>query len=76
MVPAHSGVLSRTTAWKIKSELTDTGAIMTITSNAPSALKTVKALGFFGVMATGAHHQPHHLAMAKGAMGAHAHAHN
>ncbi len=73
MVPAHSGVLSRTTDWKIKSELTDTGAIMTITSSAPNALKVVKALGFYGVMATGTHHQAHHLAMARGAMGAHAH---
>ena len=76
MVPAHSGVLTRTTNWKIVGKNTDTGAIMTITSKAPGALKIVKALGFFGVMATGAHHQAHHFAMAKGAMGDHAHAHN
>ena len=76
MVPAHSGVLTRTTDWKIKAEMTSDGAIMTITSDAPGALKKAKALGFFGVMATGAHHQPHHFAMAKGATGHHAHAHN
>lgn len=74
MVPAHSMVLSRTTAWDIKSELTETGAIMTVTADKPAALKVVKALGFFGVMATGAHHQAHHLAMARGE--AHIHAHN
>ena len=76
MVPAHSGVLTRTTNWKIVSKITSDGAIMTITSDAPGALKMVKALGFYGVMATGAHHQSHHFAMAKGAMGDHAHAHN
>jgi hypothetical protein len=34
----------------------------------PSYVEQLKlaALGFFGVMATGAHHQAHHLAMAMG----------
>jgi hypothetical protein len=31
----------------------------------------VSALGFFGLMATGAHHQSHHFAMAKGTLHAH-----
>jgi hypothetical protein len=74
MVPVHSEVLSRTTAWDVESNLTDTGATMTIRSNNPSILKVVKALGFFGVMATGAHHQAHHLSMAKG--DDHVHKHN
>ncbi len=74
MVPAHSGVLDKTTAWNVVGEATDTGAIMTISSKNQIALKVVKALGFYGVMATGAHHQPHHLAMAKG--DSHVHEHN
>lgn len=74
MVPAHSEVLSRTTAWQVESELTDNGAIMTVSSDNSMALKVVEALGFYGVMATGAHHQAHHLAMAKG--DTHAHSHN
>ena len=74
MVPAHSEILSRTTAWQIEAELTDNGAIMTVSSDNKMALKVVEALGFYGVMATGAHHQAHHLAMAKG--DTHAHAHN
>ena len=73
MIPAHAGVLTRTTAWDVKGELTDDGAILTVSSNNPFALKVVKALGFYGVMATGAHHQAHHLAMAKGNAKAHAH---
>ncbi len=74
MVPAHSGVLDKTTAWNVVGEATDTGAIMTISSKNQMALNVVKALGFYGVMATGAHHQPHHLAMAKG--DSHVHEHN
>ena len=74
MVPAHSGVLDKTTAWNVVGEATDTGAVMTILSKNQMALKVVKALGFYGVMATGAHHQPHHLAMAKG--DTHVHEHN
>lgn len=73
MVLPHAGVLSRTTAWDAKGELTDNGAILTISSDNPVALKAVNALGFYGVMATGAHHQAHHLAMAKGDSNAHAH---
>jgi len=73
MVPAHAAVLSRTTAWDVKGEITEQGAIMTVSSNKPHILDVVKALGFYGVMATGAHHQAHHLAMAKGDANAHAH---
>jgi hypothetical protein len=73
MVPAHAAVLSRTTAWDVKGEITGQGAIMTVSSNKSYILDVVKALGFYGVMATGAHHQAHHLAMAKGDNNAHAH---
>lgn len=73
MVPAHAGVLSRTTAWDAKGEVTASGATLTIKSNKPLVLKIVKALGFYGVMATGAHHQTHHLAMAKGDKSVHSH---
>ncbi len=73
MVPAHSMVLTNTTAWQVDAQLNDKGAIMTISSRNPMALQVVEALGFFGVMATGAHHQPHHLAMAKGSTDVHAH---
>lgn len=74
MVPAHAGVLARTTAWNVTGEVTETGAVMTLTSDNAQVLNVIKALGFYGVMATGAHHQVHHFAMAKGENGDHAHA--
>ena len=73
MVPAHAGVLSGTTKWKASAELTDTGAIMALSADNPHELQKIKALGFFGVMATGAHHQAHHMLMATGAANAHKH---
>ena len=73
MVPAHAGVLSSTTKWKASAELTDTGATMTLSADNPHELQKIKALGFFGVMATGAHHQEHHMLMASGAANAHGH---
>jgi hypothetical protein len=32
----------------------------------PAEIARIRGLGFFGVMASGAHHQAHHLAIAKG----------
>jgi hypothetical protein len=38
------------------------------------AVARIRGLGFIGLLVQGAHHQPHHLAMAKGeAFGAHGH---
>ncbi len=73
MVPAHAGVLSGTTKWKASAELTEAGAIMTLSAANPHDLQKIKALGFFGIMATGAHHQAHHMLMATGAANAHGH---
>jgi len=73
MVPAHAGVLTGATKWKASAELTDAGAIMTLVTDNPHELQKIKALGFFGVMATGAHHQEHHMLMATGAANAHGH---
>ena len=71
MVPAHADELSRTTPWRVSVEITDSGAVMTILTDSPAELTKLKALGFFGVMATGSHHQMHHLQMALG--GGHVH---
>lgn len=66
MIPAHAGVLSQITGWNAKGETIDSGALLTVYSDDPATLVMIKGLGFFGVLATGVHHQPHHLAMAKG----------
>jgi hypothetical protein len=40
----------------------------------PKVLARIRGLGFAGLITEGAHHQPHHLAMAKGeALAGHAH---
>jgi hypothetical protein len=43
------------------------GVRLTITSSDPGQVVKLKALGFAGIMVQGAHHQPHHLMMTKGA---------
>lgn len=66
MVPAHSKELAKISDWRVTAEKTETGAILRIKSDIPTELAKINALGFFGLMATGAHHQPHHLGMATG----------
>jgi hypothetical protein len=66
MVPAHSAELEKITDWQTQTKLTDSGITLTISSSAANEIKKIAGLGFFGVMATGAHHQSHHLLMATG----------
>ncbi|MBV1896117.1 MAG: hypothetical protein KUG70_06635 [Rhodobacteraceae bacterium] len=64
MVPAHAPFVHAETGWSsLVSQDGDT-LIWVVTSN-PDALQ-IRALGFFGLMATGDHHRAHHLAMARG----------
>src|SRR5437773_2745413 len=43
------------------------GAVgLTVTSNRPKEVQHIRGLGFVGILVSGSHHQPHHLAMAKG----------
>lgn len=48
--------------WSLKVETTEVGAILTATGDA----QRIRALGFIGLMTVGMHHQPHHLALARG----------
>jgi hypothetical protein len=65
MIPAHAQELGRI-GWSAKTEELPNGVKLTVTSpDARQAVK-LKALGFMGIMVQGGHHQPHHLAMAKG----------
>ena len=65
MVPAHVGEL-REIGWTAKSEDVPNGVKLTVTASESQPLAKLKALGFMGIMVQGAHHQPHHLMMAKG----------
>lgn len=68
MVPAHAQVLRTEMGWDASVETIDSGVKLGISTKDPQELAMFRGLGFFGVMATGAHHQPHHLAMARGKM--------
>jgi hypothetical protein len=72
MVPAHAAELDRIAGWSVQAAITDDGATMTVAGDGPAEVRKIQALGFFGLMATGAHHQEHHWAMATGGM-VHAH---
>ncbi|HEY5732853.1 MAG TPA: hypothetical protein VIS50_03870, partial [Methyloceanibacter sp.] len=65
MVPAHAHTLSAT-GWNAKTEDLPNGVKLVVTSDDPSQVTKLKALGFMGIMVQGSHHQMHHLMMAKG----------
>jgi hypothetical protein len=65
MVPAHVNEL-REIGWSAKSEDLSNGVRLTVTAGEAQPLAKLKALGFMGIMVQGAHHQAHHLMMAKG----------
>jgi hypothetical protein len=65
MVPAHANELTRL-GWNATTEqLTDGVKLVVTTANTKEVAK-LKALGLMGIMVQGAHHQAHHLAMARG----------
>jgi hypothetical protein len=70
MVPAHAHELSQI-GWNAAAEDLPAGVKLTVTSADPKQVPKLKALGFMGIMVLGAHHQSHHLMMAKGEFNMH-----
>ncbi|MFN8580530.1 MAG: hypothetical protein U0163_06055 [Gemmatimonadaceae bacterium] len=69
VVTAHAPMLSALPAYSAKAEPVANGVRLTVLSRNPtdSAMVTrIRALGFIGLMTEGAHHQAHHLAIARG----------
>jgi hypothetical protein len=66
MVPAHAAELAKIEGWQVEAAAQDEGARLTVTSTDPPEEARIRGLGFFGLMATGAHHQAHHWAIATG----------
>ena len=64
MVPAHVQELSQL-GWDAKTEELSNGVKLTVTSTDAKQVTKLKGLGFMGIMVQGAHHQQHHLLMAK-----------
>ncbi len=70
MVPAHAHEIARThlNGWDAKTEPLPDGVLLTVTSIDPKQADHIRGLGFIGIMVSGPHHQPHHLAIARGEM--------
>jgi hypothetical protein len=66
MVPAHAVELAKIEGWQAEATADPAGAVLMATSADPRQEARIRALGFFGLMATGAHHQAHHWAIATG----------
>ena len=77
MVVPHAAELDRLPSFTAKTEPIAGGVRLTVVAkNAedPKAVARIRGLGFAGLMTEGAHHQAHHLAMAKGeAIAGHTH---
>lgn len=66
MTMAHAPMIAA--PLRMESVARDGGAVVTVTSTDAAGVARIRALGFFGIMTLGAHHQEHHLAIAKGEM--------
>ena len=63
MVPVHAPFLAAETGWDVTTEDLGDGVALLVDGDTDQ----IQGLGFFGLMTIGAHHQEHHLMMAKGA---------
>jgi hypothetical protein len=77
MVVPHAGELDRLPSFSARTESIPGGVRLTVIARNPDSTKVVariRGLGFAGLITEGAHHQAHHLAMAKGEpLAAHGH---
>ena len=65
MVPAHARELAAL-GWSASTRDLPNGVKLVVTANDPHQVAKLKGLAFMGIMVQGAHHQPHHLMIAKG----------
>ncbi len=69
MVVPHAAELDRMPMWSARTEPIAGGVRLIVVAKKPDDAQVVariRGLGFAGLITEGAHHQPHHLAMAKG----------
>jgi hypothetical protein len=66
MIPAWVQTMSGHQGWITKASPMPSGELLTVTSTDPKEVQHIRGLGFIGLLVSGSHHQPHHLAMAKG----------
>jgi hypothetical protein len=68
MLPEHAHEMDGRDGWVMRAEPRPDGITLTVTAADPKQVARIQGLGFIGVMASGGHHQMHHLMIAKGAM--------
>jgi len=66
MVPAHAQEIDGLNHWRATTAALTNGMTLTVTSDDPKEVQKIRGLGFIGILVTGSHHKPHHLAMARG----------
>lgn len=66
MVPAWVQTMTGHLGWSTKAAPLPNGEQLTVTATDPKEIQHIRGLGFIGLLVSGSHHQPHHLAMAKG----------
>ena len=66
VLAVHPAQLQRETNWIMEVERDGDEYRLRTTSANPADASRIRGLGYIGLMAWGAHHQPHHWAMAKG----------
>jgi hypothetical protein len=65
MLPAHAREIDGLHGWTVKASSLPNGELLTVTATNAEEVQHVRGLGFIGILASGSHHQPHHLMMAK-----------
>lgn len=63
---AHPAQLEAETGWKMTVRRAGRHFVMTVTTNNPAEVSKMRGLGYIGILASGAHRQAHHWAIANG----------
>lgn len=66
IVPAWAQTMNGHQVWSTNAASLPNGELLTVTATDPKEIRHIRGLGFIGLLVSGSHHQPHHLAMAKG----------
>jgi hypothetical protein len=66
MIPTWAETMKGDQGWSTKAAPLPNGVLLTVTATDPKEVQHIRGLGFIGLLVSGSHHQPHHLAMAKG----------
>jgi hypothetical protein len=66
MIPTYAQTVNGLNGWTTNAATLPNGELLTVTAIDPKEVQHIRGLGFIGLLASGSHHQPHHLGMAKG----------